>query len=135
MADLSSGSVRADGGNAFLLKHAPNVPESAARITQLITDAGMPAGVFQNLIIPVQRIADVISDARVAAVTFTGSPTAGAAVAARAGAACKKSILELGGSDAFIVLDDADLDAAVSAAVRGRFETAVRSVSQRNDSS
>lgn len=108
-------------GNAFLLKHAPNVPESAARVTQLITDAGMPAGVFQNLIIPVQRVADVIADSRIAAVTFTGSPAAGAAVAARAGAACKKSILELGGSDPFVVLDDADLDAAVAAAVRGRF--------------
>lgn len=108
-------------GNTFILKHAPNVPESAATVTRLLSQAGMPSGVFQNLVIPVPRIAQVISDVRVAAVAFTGSPVAGAAVAARAGASCKKSILELGGSDAFIVLDDADLDGAVAAAVRGRF--------------
>ena len=108
-------------GNTFLLKHAPNVPQSAVKVTRLFEQAGAPAGVFQNLHIPVPRIAGVISDARIAMVSFTGSPGAGAAVAARAGAACKKSILELGGSDAFIVLEDADLDAAVAAAVRGRF--------------
>lgn len=108
-------------GNAFLLKHAPNVPESAAKVTRLIAQSGIPAGVFQNLVVPVPWIADVISDARIAAVTFTGSPMAGAAVAARAGASCKKSILELGGSDAFIVLEDANLEGAVTAAVRARF--------------
>ena len=108
-------------GNTFLLKHAPNVPESAARVTDLMARAGAPTGVFQNVDVPVSLVGDLISDRRVAAVAFTGSPVAGAAVAARAGAACKKSVLELGGSDAFIVLEDADLDAAVSAAVRGRF--------------
>lgn len=108
-------------GNAFLLKHAPNVPECAAKVTRLLAEAGVPAGVFQNLVVPVPWVSDVISDERIAAVTFTGSPIAGAAVAARAGASCKKSILELGGSDAFIVLDDADLDGAVAAAVRARF--------------
>jgi acyl-CoA reductase-like NAD-dependent aldehyde dehydrogenase len=108
-------------GNTFVLKHAPNVPECAASVTRLLSRAGVPTGVFQNLTVPVPRIAHVISDVRVAAVAFTGSPTAGAAVAARAGASCKKSILELGGSDAFIVLDDADLEGAVAAAVRGRF--------------
>lgn len=108
-------------GNTFLLKHAPNVPESAARVTDLMRRAGVPAGVFQNLDVPVELVGDLIADRRVAAVTFTGSPAAGAAVASRAGAACKKSILELGGSDPFIVLEDADLDGAVSAAVRGRF--------------
>lgn len=108
-------------GNALVLKHAPNVPQSAANVTRLLERAGLPAGVFQNLIVPVERIGAVIADERIAAVTFTGSPTAGAAVAAGAGAACKKSILELGGSDPFIVLEDADLDAAVAAAVRARF--------------
>jgi acyl-CoA reductase-like NAD-dependent aldehyde dehydrogenase len=108
-------------GNSFLLKHAPNVPESAARVTDLMTRSGVPAGVFQNVDVPVALVDELIADRRVAAVTFTGSPAAGAVVAARAGAACKKSILELGGSDPFIVLEDADLDAAVSAAVRGRF--------------
>jgi succinate-semialdehyde dehydrogenase / glutarate-semialdehyde dehydrogenase len=108
-------------GNALVLKHAPNVAQSAASVTDLLRRAGLPAGVFQNLVIPVDRIAAVIRDARISAVTFTGSPASGAAVAASAGAACKKSILELGGSDAFIVLDDADLDAAVAAAVRARY--------------
>jgi acyl-CoA reductase-like NAD-dependent aldehyde dehydrogenase len=108
-------------GNSFLLKHAPNVPESAASVTDLMLRAGLPAGVFQNIDIPVGLVGEVIGDRRVAAVAFTGSPSAGAAVAARAGAACKKSILELGGSDAFIVLEDADLEAAVAAAMKGRF--------------
>lgn len=108
-------------GNTFLLKHAPNVPESAARVTELMGRAGVPPGVFENVDVPAALAGDLIADRRVAAVAFTGSPAGGAAVAARAGAACKKSILELGGSDAFIVLEDADLDAAVSAAVRGRF--------------
>ncbi|MEO8308552.1 MAG: NAD-dependent succinate-semialdehyde dehydrogenase [Pseudomonadota bacterium] len=108
-------------GNAVVLKHAPNVPQCAAKITELLLRAGVPSGVFQNLIVPVDRIAAIIKDPRIAAVSFTGSPGAGAVVAASAGAACKKSILELGGSDPFIVLDDADLDAAVSAAVRARF--------------
>lgn len=108
-------------GNTFILKHAPNVQQSAQNVTQLLERAGLPAGVFQNLHIPVPRIAAVIADPRVAAVAFTGSPGAGAAVAAAAGGACKKSILELGGSDAFIVLEDADLEPAVAAAVRARF--------------
>jgi acyl-CoA reductase-like NAD-dependent aldehyde dehydrogenase len=108
-------------GNGFLLKHAPNVPGCAAKVADLMSRAGAPAGVFQNLDVQVDRVADIIGDKRVSAVAFTGSPAAGAYVAARAGAACKKSILELGGSDAFLVLEDADIEAAVAAAVRGRF--------------
>ncbi len=108
-------------GNAIVLKHAPNVPQSAANVTRLLADAGLPTGVFQNLIVPVDRIAGVIADERIAAVAFTGSPGAGAQVAAHAGAACKKSILELGGSDPFVILEDADLDGAVAAATRARF--------------
>jgi acyl-CoA reductase-like NAD-dependent aldehyde dehydrogenase len=108
-------------GNTFLLKHAPNVQGCATLVTELMQTAGLPAGVFQNLHVPVPAIGTLIADRRVAAVTVTGSPRAGAAVAAQAGAACKKSVLELGGSDAFIVLADADLDAAVAAGVRARF--------------
>ena len=108
-------------GNAVILKHAPNVPQSAINVTRLLAKAGLPEGVFQNLVLPVERLPTVIADERIAAVTFTGSPTAGARVAALAGAACKKSILELGGSDPFVILEDADLSAAVTAAVRARF--------------
>lgn len=108
-------------GNAVLLKHAPNVMRCAINIEDAARDAGLPRGLLSNLTVPVERVASIIADARVAAVTLTGSPRAGAAVAALAGAALKKSVLELGGSDAFIVLADADVDAAVSAAVRGRF--------------
>jgi len=108
-------------GNTVLLKHAPNVSGCAQLITDLLRRAGFPQGAFENLMIPVDRIGRVITDPRVAGVTLTGSPAAGAAVAAQAGAACKKTVLELGGSDAFIVLDDADLDGAVNAAVKARF--------------
>jgi succinate-semialdehyde dehydrogenase/glutarate-semialdehyde dehydrogenase len=108
-------------GNSLLLKHAPNVQGCAELITRIIAEAGAPAGLFQNLHAPVEAIAGIIADRRVAAVTLTGSPAAGGKVAAQAGAACKKSVLELGGSDAFIVLADADLPAAVAAAVRARF--------------
>jgi succinate-semialdehyde dehydrogenase/glutarate-semialdehyde dehydrogenase len=108
-------------GNALLLKHAPNVQGCAELITGIIAAAGGPHGLFQNVHVPVEAVARVIADPRVAAVTLTGSPAAGARVAAQAGAACKKTVLELGGSDAFIVLADADLPAAVAAAVRARF--------------
>jgi succinate-semialdehyde dehydrogenase len=108
-------------GNVFLLKHAPNVQGCANLVTELFAAAGFPPGVFQNLHAPIPAIGTIIADPRVAAVTLTGSPAAGAKVAAQAGAACKKSIMELGGSDPFIVLADADLDAAVTAAVRARF--------------
>src|SRR6185369_6550192 len=108
-------------GNTVLMKHAPNVQGCATQVAQLIAAAGAPQGLFQNLHAPVPAIGKVIADARVAAVALTGSPGAGAKVAAQAGAVCKKSVLELGGSDAFIVLADADLDAAIAAGVRARF--------------
>ncbi len=108
-------------GNAVLLKHAPNVLRCALNIEAAARSAGLPRGLLTSLIVPVERVASIIADPRVAAVTLTGSPRAGAAVAALAGAALKKSVLELGGSDAFIVLEDADIDAAVGAAVQGRF--------------
>ncbi len=108
-------------GNAVLVKHAPNVTRCALNIEAAAERAGLPEGLLQNLFVPVGRVKALIEDRRVAAVTLTGSPRAGAAVAAQAGAALKKIVLELGGSDAFIVLADADLDAAVAAAVKGRF--------------
>lgn len=108
-------------GNVLLVKHAPNVQGCASAVETLMREAGLPEGVFQNLHAPVPAIGGIIADPRVAAVTLTGSSAAGAKVAAQAGAACKKSVLELGGSDAFIVLADADLDAAVAAGVRARF--------------
>lgn len=108
-------------GNVLLVKHAPNVQGCANAVVDALREAGFPEGVFQNLHAPVQAVGGIIADARVSAVTLTGSPGAGAKVAAQAGAACKKSVLELGGSDAFIVLADADLDAAVTAGVRARF--------------
>jgi succinate-semialdehyde dehydrogenase/glutarate-semialdehyde dehydrogenase len=108
-------------GNTGLLKHASNVPQCALAIEQVFTEAGFPAGVFRSLMIPSSQVAAVIEDARVHAVTLTGSEPAGRQVAATAGAAVKKSVLELGGSDPFIVLADADLDLAVETAVASRF--------------
>jgi acyl-CoA reductase-like NAD-dependent aldehyde dehydrogenase len=108
-------------GNTQIVKHAPNVQGCANAVADALREAGFPEGVFQNLNAPVEAVGGIIADARIGAVTLTGSPAAGAKVAAQAGAACKKSVLELGGSDAFIVLADADLDAAVAAGVRARF--------------
>jgi len=111
-------------GNVMLLKHAPNVLETAFAIERIIQEAGLPDGVFQNLVVSPQQIDQILEDRRIAAVTITGSPGAGSMVASIAGKNIKKSVLELGGSDPFIVLADADLDAAVAAAVRARFANA-----------
>ena len=112
-------------GNAGVLKHSPNVTGVALAIEQLLTDAGLPAGVFRTLVVnesAVPATVDrLIQDDRIAAVTLTGSNRAGASVAASAGRAAKKTVLELGGSDPFVVLADADLDAVVPKAVAGRF--------------
>lgn len=112
-------------GNGAVLKHSPNVTGSALAIEQLFADAGAPAGLFVTLVLAEASLADtmprVIGDPRVAAVTLTGSERAGEAVGALAGRFLKKSVLELGGSDPFVVLDDADLVAAADAAVKSRF--------------
>jgi len=107
-------------GNVVMVKHASNVPQCALAFERLLEEAGAPAGAYTNLFISKDQVAKVIDDDRVRAVALTGSEGAGAVVAARAGKNLKKSTLELGGSDAFIVLDDADLDKAVKHAVSGR---------------
>jgi succinate-semialdehyde dehydrogenase/glutarate-semialdehyde dehydrogenase len=114
-------------GNTGLLKHASNVPLCALAIESVFREAGFPEGVFRTLMIPSGQVAGVINDRRVHAVTLTGSEPAGRQVAAEAGARLKKSLLELGGSDPFIVLEDADLDLAVENAVASRFLNAGQS--------
>ncbi len=109
-------------GNVGLLKHAPSVPRTALLLEYLFTRAGAPAGVFQTLLIDLAQTAGVIADPRVAAVTLTGSVGAGRAVAGRAGAVGKKTVLELGGSDPFIVLPSADLSRAVPVGVQARVQ-------------
>lgn len=110
------------GGNAYVLKHAPNVMGCAYQLQALMARAGFPEGVFTVINVSNDGVSQAIADRRIAAVAVTGSVRAGSAIAAQAGAALKKSVLELGGADPFIVLADADLDAAVKAAVTGRFQ-------------
>ena len=109
-------------GNGFILKHAPNVMGAAYALQQAYEAAGFPKGLFVNLHADNETVARVIEDPRVAAVTVTGSMRAGAAVASTAAKVLKKSLLELGGSDAYIVLADANIDLAVQTAVQARFQ-------------
>ncbi|MGH7861445.1 MAG: NAD-dependent succinate-semialdehyde dehydrogenase [Candidatus Dormibacteraceae bacterium] len=107
-------------GNVGLLKHASNVPQCALAIERVFVEAGLPEGVFQTLMIGSAAVERVILDERVTAITLTGSEAAGAKVAATAGSVLKKCVLELGGSDPFIVLEDADLELASTVACRAR---------------
>ena len=107
-------------GNVVLLKHASNVPQCALVIEDIFRQAGFPEGVFQTLLIGSERVAGIMEDERVKAATLTGSELAGASLAAVAGKKIKKTVLELGGSDPFIVFESADLDEAVSTSVTAR---------------
>src|SRR5213593_2332828 len=107
-------------GNVMLLKHSSNVPQSALAIEEVFREAGVPEGVFQTLLIGSAAVDRLIADHRVAGVTLTGSEKAGSLVAEAAGKALKKTVLELGGSDPFIVLADADVGAAATVACRAR---------------
>jgi succinate-semialdehyde dehydrogenase / glutarate-semialdehyde dehydrogenase len=114
-------------GNVCILKHAPNVPRCAMALTELFRAAGFPEGVFQSVFVEPADAGRLIADSRIRGVTLTGSPRAGASVAEQAGRSVKKTVLELGGSDAFIVLPDADLRAAASAAADARLENSGQS--------
>jgi len=107
-------------GNTILMKHASNVPQCSLALEAIFLEAGFPAGVFQSLLVGGRRVEPLIRDSRVKMVTIIGSEYAGSQVAAQAGSEIKKTILELGGSDPFIVLEDADIDKAVAGAVQSR---------------
>jgi succinate-semialdehyde dehydrogenase/glutarate-semialdehyde dehydrogenase len=109
-------------GNTILLKHAAQCPESAEAIHQIFADAGFPVGAYTNMYATSEQIGTLIADDRVQGISLTGSERAGAAVAEQAGRHLKKVVLELGGSDPFVVLSTDDLDATVDMAVRGRLD-------------
>lgn len=114
-------------GNAAVLKHASNVPQCALAIEQCVVEAGFRKGLFRTILVGGGAVERVIEDPRVKAITLTGSSEVGEKVAATAGRVLKKQVLELGGSDPFIVLEDADLEAAVETAVRARFQNSGQS--------
>jgi succinate-semialdehyde dehydrogenase/glutarate-semialdehyde dehydrogenase len=117
---LRAGLPALAAGNVMLLKHASNVPQCALAVEDVFREAGVPDGVFQTLLIGPGPVEQIITDRRIAGVTLTGSEAAGAKVAAAAGKALKKSVLELGGSDPFIVLADADVATAATVGCRAR---------------
>src|SRR5262245_48382895 len=111
-------------GNVVLVKHSPNTQRSSLEFERVMLEAGFPEGVFQNLIIKRDDVVNVINDGRVQGASVTGSVRAGSAVASEAGKVIKKTVMELGGSDAFIVCEDADIPKAVRAGISARFHNA-----------
>src|ERR1700753_2536815 len=109
-------------GNVVLVKHSPNTQRSSLEFKKVMLEAGFPEGVFQNLIVKREDVVNVINDSRVQGASVTGSVRAGSAVASEAGKVIKKTVMELGGSDAFIVCEDADIPKAVAAGIHGRFQ-------------
>lgn len=114
-------------GNVGLLKHSSNVPQCAIAIEQIFRDAGFPEGCFQTLLVPGSEVKKLLEDDRIAAATLTGSDAAGRSLGSIAGAQLKKTVLELGGSDPFVVLPSCDLDKAVATAVNARVQNAGQS--------
>src|SRR5699024_902452 len=108
-------------GNTILLKHAPQCPESALAMEQIFKDAGAPEGAYVNIFATNDQGADIIADRRIQGVSLTGSERAGAAVAEIAGRNLKKVVLELGGSDPFLVMEDADVARSAKLGMRARF--------------
>src|SRR5260370_19819086 len=109
-------------GNTIVLKHASNVSLTALKLERIFQECGLPEGAFRTVLVPGAETRRILEDPRTAAVTLTGSDAAGASVASTSGQFLKKTVLEAGGSDAFIVLEDADLDAAAQMAVRARYQ-------------
>lgn len=107
-------------GNVSILKHSPNVPQCAKAIGDIFTEAGLPDGVFKNYFLTNEDAGRIIADPRVRGMSFTGSDATGSILAAQAGKHIKKCVMELGGNDAFIVLEDADLDFAIAGAIKSR---------------
>ncbi|MCA9135385.1 MAG: NAD-dependent succinate-semialdehyde dehydrogenase [Planctomycetales bacterium] len=114
-------------GNTVMIKHASNVPQCALMIEQLYADCGLPEGVYTNLFIPTDFVQMIVADSRVHGISLTGSEKAGSAVAMLAGKNLKRSVLELGGNDPFVILEDADLDDVIRQAVKGRIVNAGQS--------
>jgi acyl-CoA reductase-like NAD-dependent aldehyde dehydrogenase len=111
-------------GNVVLVKHSANTQRSSLEFERIVLEAGFPEGIFQNLILKRDEVVNVINDPRVQGASVTGSVRAGSAVASEAGKVIKKTVMELGGSDAFIVCEDADISKAVGAGIKGRFHNA-----------
>jgi succinate-semialdehyde dehydrogenase/glutarate-semialdehyde dehydrogenase len=122
-------------GNAAVLKHASNVPGCALAIEAVFREAGFPEYLFRTLMIANKQVDAVIEHPLVRAVTLTGSGPAGRAVAGKAGAMLKKTVLELGGSDPYLILDDADIEVAANVSTKGRWSIPARAASRPSASS